>query len=275
MPVKRYRPTSAGRRFLTVMDFSELTKKEPEKSLVEVKKKHSGRNNNGHITVRHKGGGYRRQYRIIDFKRTKDAIPAKVAAIEYDPNRSARIALLHYRDGEKRYILAPLGIKVGDVVESGLKADIKTGNALPLSAIPLGTVVHNVELRPGQGGKLVRSAGGSAQLMAKEGEYATLRMPSGEMRKILLVCRATIGQLGNVDHENEVVGKAGRQRQRGKRPSVRGVAMNPVDHPHGGGEARSTSGRPPTTPWGKMTMGKKTRRNKRTTKMIVRRRSSK
>ena len=276
MPVKRYRPTSAGRRFLTVMDFSELTKnKEPEKSLVEVKKKHSGRNNNGHITVRHKGGGYRKQYRIIDFKRTKDAIPAKVAAIEYDPNRSARIALLHYRDGEKRYILAPAGIKVGDVVESGLKADIKTGNALPLSSIPLGTVVHNVELRPGQGGKLVRSAGGSAQLMAKEGDYATLRMPSGEMRKILLVCRATIGQLGNVDHENEVVGKAGRQRHRGKRPSVRGVAMNPVDHPHGGGEARSTSGRPPTTPWGQMTMGKKTRRNKRTTKMIVRRRSSK
>jgi large subunit ribosomal protein L2 len=275
MPVKRYRPTSAGRRFLTVMDFSELTKKEPEKSLIEVKKKHSGRNNNGHITVRHKGGGYRKQYRIIDFKRTKDAIPAKVAAIEYDPNRSARIALLHYRDGEKRYILAPLGIKVGDVVESGLKADIKTGNALPLSAIPLGTVVHNVELRPGEGGKLVRSAGGSAQLMAKEGDYATLRLPSGETRKVQLVCRATIGQLGNVDHENEVVGKAGRQRHRGKRPSVRGVAMNPVDHPHGGGEARSTSGRPPTTPWGKMTMGKKTRRNKRTTKMIVRRRSSK
>ncbi len=275
MPVKRYRPTSAGRRFLTVMDFSELTKKEPEKSLVEVKKKHSGRNNNGHITVRHKGGGYRKQYRIIDFKRTKDAIPAKVAAIEYDPNRSARIALLFYKDGEKRYILAPLGIKVGDVVESGPKADIKTGNALPLSAIPLGTVVHNVELRPGQGGKLVRSAGGSAQLMAKEGDYATLRLPSGETRKVQLVCRATIGQLGNVDHENEVVGKAGRQRHRGKRPSVRGVAMNPVDHPHGGGEARSTSGRPPTTPWGKMTMGKKTRRNKRTTKMIVRRRSSK
>jgi large subunit ribosomal protein L2 len=275
MPVKRYRPTSAGRRFLTVMDFSELTKKEPEKSLVEVKKKHSGRNNNGHITVRHKGGGYRKQYRIIDFKRTKDAIPAKVAAIEYDPNRSARIALLHYRDGEKRYILAPLGIKVGDVLESGPKADIKTGNALPLSSIPLGTVVHNIELRPGQGGKLVRSAGGSAQLMAKEGDYATLRMPSGETRKILLVCRATIGQLGNVDHENEVVGKAGRQRHRGKRPSVRGVAMNPVDHPHGGGEARSTSGRPPTTPWGQMTMGKKTRRNKRTTKMIVRRRRAK
>ncbi|MGH7706394.1 MAG: 50S ribosomal protein L2 [Vulcanimicrobiaceae bacterium] len=275
MPVKRFRPTSPGKRFATVMDFSELSKKEPEKSLVEVRKKHSGRNNNGHITVRHKGGGYRKQYRIIDFKRTKDAIPAKVAAIEYDPNRSARIALLHYRDGEKRYILAPVGIKVGDVLESGEKADIKTGNALPLKSIPVGTVVHNIELRPGEGGKLVRSAGGSAQLMAKESDYALVRMPSGEVRRIQVVCRATIGQLGNIDHENEVVGKAGRQRHRGKRPSVRGIAMNPVDHPHGGGEARSTSGRPPTTPWGQMTMGKKTRRNKRTAKMIVRKRSAK
>jgi large subunit ribosomal protein L2 len=260
---------------MTTMDFSELTDKKPERSLVEVRKKHSGRNNNGHITVRHKGGGYRKQYRIIDFKRTKDAIPAKVAAIEYDPNRSARIALLHYRDGEKRYILAPAGIKIGDLLESGPKADIKTGNALPIANIPLGTVIHNIELRPGQGGKLVRSAGGSAQLMAKEGEYAQVRMPSGEVRKIQMVCRATIGQLGNVEHENEVVGKAGRQRHRGIRPSVRGIAMNPVDHPHGGGEARSTSGRPPTTPWGQMTMGKKTRRNKRTTKMIVRKRSAK
>jgi large subunit ribosomal protein L2 len=275
MPVKKYKPTSAGRRFMTTMDFSELTDKKPERSLVEVRKKHSGRNNNGHITVRHKGGGYRKQYRIIDFKRTKDAIPAKVAAIEYDPNRSARIALLHYRDGEKRYILAPAGIKIGDLLESGPKADIKTGNALPIANIPLGTVIHNIELRPGQGGKLVRSAGGSAQLMAKEGEYAQVRMPSGEVRKIQMVCRATIGQLGNVEHENEVVGKAGRQRHRGIRPSVRGIAMNPVDHPHGGGEARSTSGRPPTTPWGQMTMGKKTRRNKRTTKMIVRKRSAK
>jgi large subunit ribosomal protein L2 len=260
---------------MTTMDFSELSDKKPERSLVEVRKKHSGRNNNGHITVRHKGGGYRKQYRIIDFKRTKDAIPAKVAAIEYDPNRSARIALLHYRDGEKRYILAPVGIKIGDLLESGPKADIKTGNALPIANIPLGTVIHNIELRPGQGGKLVRSAGGSAQLMAKEGEYAQVRMPSGEVRKIQMVCRATIGQLGNVEHENEVVGKAGRQRHRGIRPSVRGIAMNPVDHPHGGGEARSTSGRPPTTPWGQMTMGKKTRRNKRTTKMIVRKRSAK
>ena len=275
MPVKKYKPTSAGRRFMTTMDFSELTDKKPERSLVEVRKKHSGRNNNGHITVRHKGGGYRKQYRIIDFKRTKDAIPAKVAAIEYDPNRSARIALLHYRDGEKRYILAPAGIKIGDLLESGPKADIKTGNALPIANIPLGTVIHNIELRPGQGGKLVRSAGGSAQLMAKEGEYAQVRMPSGEVRKIQMVCRATIGQLGNVEHENEVVGKAGRQRHRGIRPSVRGIAMNPVDHPHGGGEARSTSGRPPTTPWGQMTMGKKTRRNKRTANMIVRKRKGK
>jgi large subunit ribosomal protein L2 len=260
---------------MTTMDFSELSDKKPEKSLLEVKTKHSGRNNNGHITVRHKGGGWRKQYRIVDFKRTKDAIPAKIAAIEYDPNRSARIALLHYRDGEKRYILAPAGVKVGDVLESGPKADIKIGNALPIANIPLGTVLHNIELRPGEGGKLVRSAGGSAQLMAKEGDYAQVRMPSGEVRKILIVCRATIGQLGNVDHENEVVGKAGRKRHRGIRPSVRGIAMNPVDHPHGGGEARSTSGRPPTTPWGQMTMGKKTRRNKRTASMIVRKRNKK
>ena len=275
MAIKRYRPTSAGQRFITTIDFKDLTKKKPEKSLVEVKKKHSGRNNNGHITVRHKGGGTRRQYRIIDFKRQKDAIPAKVAAIEYDPNRSARIALVAYRDGEKRYILAPVGLEVDSMVESGEAADIKTGNCLPIKNIPLGTVVHNVELRPGEGGKLVRSAGSSAQLMAKEGAYAQLRMPSGEVRRILAVCRATIGQLGNLDHENVIIGKAGRMRNMGKRPSVRGIAMNPVDHPHGGGEARSTSGRPPTTPWGQMTMGKKTRRNKRTTKLIVRKRSSK
>jgi large subunit ribosomal protein L2 len=276
MPVKRFRPTSAGMRFKTVNDFKELTKdKSPEKQLMEVKKKHSGRNNNGHITVRHKGGGTRRQYRIIDFKRGKDAIPAKVAAIEYDPNRSAHIALVFYRDGEKRYILAPTGLKVGDVIESGPAADIKLGNTLPIVNIPLGTVIHNIELRPGEGGKLVRSAGTSAQLMAKEGEYAQVRMPSGEVRKILARCRATIGQLGNQDHENIVIGKAGRIRHMGKRPSVRGIAMNPVDHPHGGGEARSTSGRPPTTPWGQMTMGKKTRRNKRTKKMIVRGRNAK
>jgi large subunit ribosomal protein L2 len=257
------------------MDFSSLTKKKPERSLVEVRQKHAGRNFNGHITVRHKGGGTRKLYRIIDFKRTKDGIPAKCAAIEYDPNRSARIALLHYKDGEKRYILAPHNLKVGDFVESGPEADIKIGNALPISAIPLGSVIHNIELRPGEGGKLVRTAGASAQLMAKEGTYAQVRMPSGEVRRILMVCRATIGQLGNVDHENEVVGTAGRQRHRGKRPSVRGIAMNPVDHPHGGGEARSTSGRPPTTPWGQMTMGKKTRRNKRTSSMIVRKRGAK
>ena len=275
MPVKKYKPTSAGRRFMTTMDFSELSKVAPERSLVEVSKKHSGRNNNGHITVRHKGGGYRVQYRLIDFKRTKDEIPAKVATIEYDPNRSARIALVNYKDGEKRYILAPVGLKVGDKIESGPNADIKNGNCLPIKNIPLGTVIHNIELRPGQGGKLVRSAGSSAQLMAKEGEYAQVRMPSGEVRKILMICRATIGQLGNVDHENEIVGKAGRKRHRGIRPSVRGIAMNPVDHPHGGGEARSTSGRPPTTPWGQMTMGKKTRRNKRTAKMIVRKRGAK
>ena len=273
MPVKKFKPTSPARRFPTVLDLSELTKKEPESRLVEVRKKTSGRNNNGHITSRHRGGGTRRRYRIIDFKRAKDSIPAKVAAIEYDPNRSAHIALLAYRDGEKRYILAPAGLRVGDVVESGPNADIKTGNTLPLANIPEGTVVHNVELRPGEGGKLVRTAGAAAQLMAKEAGYAQVRMPSGEVRKIQLACRATIGQLGNLEHENEIIGYAGRQRHRGKRPHVRGIAMNPVDHPHGGGEARSTSGRPPTTPWGQMTMGKKTRRNKRTTKMIVRRRS--
>ena len=275
MAVKRYRPTSAGQRFITTIDTKDLTKKKPEKSLVEVKKKHSGRNNNGHITVRHKGGGTRRQYRIIDFKRQKDKIPGKIAAIEYDPNRSARIALVNYRDGEKRYVLAPVGLEIGQIIESGEGADIKTGNCLPIKNIPLGTVIHNIELRPGEGGKLVRSAGSSAQLMAKEGDYAQVRMPSGEVRRILMVCRATIGQLGNLDHENVVIGKAGRIRHMGKRPSVRGIAMNPVDHPHGGGEARSTSGRPPTTPWGQMTMGKKTRRNKRTSKMIVRKRSAK
>jgi large subunit ribosomal protein L2 len=275
MPVKKYRPTSPGRRFITTMDFSELSKVAPQKSLVEVGKKHSGRNNNGHITVRHKGGGTRALYRIIDFKRSKDGVPAKVATIEYDPNRSCRIALVHYRDGEKRYVLAPLGLKVGDAIESGPGADIKVGNALPIKNIPVGTVIHNIELRPGQGGKLVRSAGVSAQLMAKENEYSQVRMPSGEVRKIHIECRATIGQIGNVEHENQIIGKAGRSRHMGKRPSVRGIAMNPVDHPHGGGEARSTSGRPPTTPWGQMTMGKKTRRNKRTAKMIVRKRGSK
>ena len=275
MPVKKYKATSAGKRFMTTLDFSDLSAVAPERTLVEVRKKNAGRNFNGHITVRHRGGGTRKLYRIIDFKRTKDAIPATVATIEYDPNRSARIALLHYRDGEKRYILAPAGLQLGDRVESGPNSDIKTGNCLPLQNIPVGTVIHNIELRPGQGAKMVRSAGGAAQLMAKEGAYAQVRMPSGEVRQVLVGCRATIGQLGNLEHENEIIGKAGRQRHRGKRPTVRGIAMNPVDHPHGGGEARSTSGRPPTTPWGQMTMGKKTRRNKRTAKMIVRKRGAK
>jgi len=273
MAIKKFRPTSPGRRFMTVTPFDDVTKTKPENPLLEPKKKHAGRNFNGHITVRHRGGGHKVMYRKIDFARRKDGVPARVAAIEYDPNRSAHIALLHYRDGEKRYILAPLGLGVGDVIVSGPEADIKTGNALPLSSIPLGTVVHGVELTPGGGAKLVRSAGGAAQLMAKEGEYAQLRMPSGEVRMILVGCRATIGQLGNLEHENQVIGKAGRVRWLGRRPHVRGVAMNPVDHPHGGGEARSTAGRPPTTPWGVMTMGKKTRRNKRTTKFIVKRRS--
>jgi large subunit ribosomal protein L2 len=275
MALKKFKPTSPGRRFAQLSSFGELTKKPPEDRLLEPRRKHAGRNFNGHITVRHRGGGHKVMYRIIDFKRAKDGVPAKVAAIEYDPNRSSRLALLHYRDGDKRYILAPLGLVVGDTVVSGPAADIKTGNALPLSNIPLGTVIHNIELMPGEGGKLVRSAGGSAQLMAKEGEYAQVRMPSGEVRKIAVVCRATIGQLGNIDHENQVVGKAGRSRWLGRRPHVRGVAMNPVDHPHGGGEARSTAGRPPTTPWGVMTMGKKTRRNKRTSKFIVKRRGKK
>src|ERR1700674_3776075 len=275
MPIKKFKPTSPGRRFMTITAFDDITKKKPENALLEPKHKHAGRNFNGHITVRHRGGGHKQMYRRIDFARRKDGVPAKVAAIEYDPNRSARIALLHYRDGEKRYILAPLGLGVGDSVVSGPDADIKTGNALPLSSIPAGTIIHNIELTPGGGGKLVRSAGGQAQLMAKEGTYAQVRMPSGEVRMIGVLCRATIGQLGNLEHENAVIGKAGRIRWLGRRPQVRGIAMNPVDHPHGGGEARSTAGRPPTTPWGVMTMGKKTRRNKRTTKFIVKRRSKK
>ncbi|MDQ2818324.1 MAG: 50S ribosomal protein L2 [Candidatus Eremiobacteraeota bacterium] len=273
MPVKKFKPTSPGRRFMAISTFEGLTKKAPEESLIEPLKKTAGRNFNGHITVRHRGGGHKVMYRQIDFKRAKDGVPAKVAAIEYDPNRSSRIALLHYRDGEKRYVIAPLGLKRGDVIESGPQADIKIGNALPLANIPVGTVLHNIELAPGGGGKLVRTAGGSAQLMAKEGDYAQVRMPSGEVRKIAYGCRATIGQIGNVEHENQVVGKAGKSRWLGKRPQVRGIAMNPVDHPHGGGEARSTAGRPPTTPWGEMTMGKKTRRNKRTTKFIVKKRA--
>ena len=272
MALKKFKPTSPGRRFMTVLSFEELAQKQPERLLIEAKSEHAGRNFSGHISVRHRGGGHKVRYRKVDFVRRKDGVPARVAAIEYDPNRSARLALLHYRDGEKRYILAPLGVRVGDVVESGPNADIKAGNALPLASIPLGTVIHNLELSPGEGAKLVRSAGAAAQLMAKEGAYAQVRMPSGEVRMIAVTCRATIGQLGNVDHENQAIGKAGRSRWLGRRPTTRGVAMNPVDHPHGGGESKSTPGRPPTTPWGEMTLGKKTRRSKRTDKFIVKRR---
>ncbi|MEG6616898.1 50S ribosomal protein L2 [Peptococcaceae bacterium 1198_IL3148] len=275
MAVKKYKPTSPGRRFVTTASFEEITKTEPEKSLLAPLKKQSGRNNQGRLTVRHRGGGHKRMYRIIDFKRDKDAIPAKVASIEYDPNRSARIALLNYADGEKRYILAPHGLTVGTVVESGPEADIKVGNALPLANIPVGTMIHNIELYPGRGGQMVRSAGASAQLMAKEGKYATLRMPSGEMRMVLQTCRATIGQVGNIEHENITIGKAGRARHLGKRPSVRGVVMNPVDHPHGGGEGRSPVGRNPVTPWGKPALGARTRKKKSSDRLIVKRRNKK
>jgi large subunit ribosomal protein L2 len=271
MPIRKYKPTSSGRRFMTVSTFEEVTKTEPEKSLLEPLSKKGGRNNKGRITTRHQGGGHKRRFRVIDFKRGKDGVPAKVAAIEYDPNRSARIALLHYADGEKRYILAPARLKVGDRVESGPAADIKPGNSLPLANIPTGTMIHNVELKPGKGGQLARSAGSSIQLVAKEGSYATLRLPSGEMRRVLVACRATIGQVGNVDHENVSGGKAGRSRWRGKRPTVRGSAMNPVDHPHGGGEGKSKGGRHPVTPWGVPTLGKRTRRkHKESDRLIVR-----
>ncbi|WP_031517210.1 50S ribosomal protein L2 [Desulfofalx alkaliphila] len=269
MAIKKYKPTSPGRRFVTVSTFDEITKSEPEKSLLAPLSKKAGRNSQGRITVRHRGGGHKRMYRIIDFKRDKDGVPAKVAAIEYDPNRSARIALLHYADGEKRYIIAPIGLTVGSVVESGPDADIKVGNALPLANIPVGTMIHNIELHPGHGGQLVRSAGATAQLMAKEGKYATIRMPSGEMRMILQTCRATVGQVGNLDHENITIGKAGRQRWLGKRPSVRGVVMNPADHPHGGGEGRSPIGRNPVTPWGKPALGARTRKKNKTSDMLI------
>ena len=270
MAVKSFKPYSAGRRTMTVASFDEITTDKPEKSLVERIKKNGGRNQQGKLTVRHQGGGHKRLYRIIDFKRTKDGIPAKVATIEYDPNRSARIALLNYVDGEKRYIIAPNGLKVGDMVESGPNADIKPGNALPLRNIPVGTEVHNVELKIGKGAQLVRSAGASAQLMAKDGDYATLRMPSGEMRKVHINCRATVGIVGNLEHENITIGKAGRNRWLGKRPENRGVAMNPNDHPHGGGEGRSPVGRKnPVTKWGKCAMGAKTRRKKASDKLIV------
>lgn len=273
MAIKSFKPYSAGRRFMTVSSFEEITAKKPEKSLVESLKSKGGRNFQGRLTVRHQGGGHKRLYRVIDFKRNKDGVPARVATIEYDPNRSARIALLNYFDGEKRYILAPNGLKVGDQVVSGPEADIKVGNTLPLANIPLGTLVHNIELKIGKGGQMVRSAGVAAQLMAKEGNYALLRMPSGEIRKVHINCRATIGQIGNLDHENLTIGKAGRNRWLGIRPENRGVAMNPCDHPHGGGEGRSPVGRKhPVTKWGKCARGVRTRRKKASDKLIVKRR---
>jgi large subunit ribosomal protein L2 len=261
---------------MSVSTFDEITKSTPEKSLLEPVNRKGGRNNTGRITTRHQGGGHKRRYRVVDFKRTKDNVPAKVAAIEYDPNRSARIALLHYVDGAKSYILAPARLRVGATVESGPAADIKPGNALPLANIPTGTLVHNVELKPGQGGKMARSAGSGVQLVAKDEDHAVLRLPSGEMRRVALTCRATVGQVGNLDHENESGGKAGRSRWKGKRPSVRGSAMNPVDHPHGGGEGKSKGGRHPVTPWGVPTLGKPTRqKHKASDKLIVRRRKRK
>ena len=273
MGIKRWKPITPGRRFMQTSTYEEITKDEPEKSLTVGLRKTGGRNNMGRVTARHRGGGNKRLYRIIDFKRNKDGIPAKVVAIEYDPNRSARIALLEYEDGEKRYILAPVGLEVGATVMSGPDADILPGNALPLQNIPVGTLVHNIELYPGKGGQLVRSAGAAAQILAKEGNYATLRMPSGEMRLIHLNCRATVGQVGNLDHENEVWGKAGKSRWMGRRPHVRGSAMTPRDHPHGGGEGKAPIGLPhPKTPWGKPALGVKTRRNKRTSRFILKRR---
>ena len=276
MAVRKLKPTSAGRRFQTVSDFEEITRTTPEKSLTEGLTKKAGRNNHGRVTSRRRGGGVKRLYRIIDFKRNKLDIPATVAHIEYDPNRTARIALLHYADGEKRYILAPLGVKQGDVIVSGQKADIKPGNALPMARIPVGTVLHNIELNPGRGGQFCRAAGTYAQLVAKEGKYALLRMPSGEVRKVLATCLATIGQVGNIQHENISLGKAGRNRWLGRRPKVRGVAMNPVDHPLGGGEGRSSGGRHPVSPWGMPTKGYKTRDKKKpSSRLIVKRRGQK
>ncbi|WP_127147687.1 50S ribosomal protein L2 [Veillonella sp. VA139] len=275
MAIKSFKPYSAGRRFMTVSAFTEITASKPEKSLLAKVTSKGGRNNTGKMTVRHQGGGHKRQYRIIDFKRTKDNIPARVATIEYDPNRSARIALLNYADGEKRYIIAPHGLKVGDVVYSGPESDIKPGNALPLANIPLGTQVHNIEMKIGKGGQIVRSAGTSAQLMAKEGNYALLRLPSGELRRVRVECRATVGVVSNIDHENITIGKAGRQRWKGIRPGNRGVTMNPCDHPHGGGEGKSPVGRKhPVTPWGKPAHGVKTRNKKKaSSKLIVKRRT--
>ena len=273
MALKQFKPITAGTRFRRAPSFEEVTASKPERSLLETKKKTGGRNSYGRLTVRHIGGGNRQKYRVIDFKRDKDDVPAKVASIEYDPNRSAYIALLNYADGEKRYILAPIGLNVGDTVMSGANAEIKAGNTLPLDVIPVGSIVHNIEFQPGRGGKIARSAGISAQYMAKEGKYATLRMPSGEMRKVLVTCRATIGQVGNVEHEIVSLGKAGRVRHMGTRPTVRGSVMNPVDHPHGGGEGKSPVGHPgPVTPWGKPAMGYKTRKKKnRSNKFMVKR----
>ncbi len=277
MGIKKYNPTSPGRRGMTSPTFEEITATKPEKSLTTSLKKHAGRNTRGKITVRHKGGGERRRYRIIDFKRNKDGIPGKVSTIEYDPNRSANIALIVYADGEKRYIIAPNGLNVGDTIYSGTDCDIVTGNTLPLANIPVGTIIHNIEMKPGKGAQLVRSAGNGAQLMAKEGKYASVRLPSGEVRRILLVCRATIGEVGNIDHSNIQLGKAGRKRHMGIRPTVRGSVMNPNDHPHGGGEGRAPIGRKsPVTPWGKPALGYKTRKkNKASDKYIVKRRNDK
>jgi len=270
MGVKKFKPTSAARRLMTVSDFAEITHDIPEKSLTQAIKRSGGRNGDGHITRRHQGGGHKRRYRVIDFKRNKDGVPGKVFSVEYDPNRTANIALLHYADGEKRYILAPVGLNVGDTLFSGESVDIRPGNSLPLQNIPVGTVIHNIETKPGRGGQIIRSAGSWGQLMAKEGDYAQVRLPSGMVRKVLIVCRATIGQLGNIDHEIIRIGKAGKSRWLGIRPTVRGLAMNPVDHPHGGGEGKSGQGNPhPVSPWGKKTKGLTTRKNKRTDKFIV------
>jgi large subunit ribosomal protein L2 len=277
MGIKKYKPTTPGLRGMTVSTFEEITASTPEKSLTVTLKKHSGRNAQGRITVRHRGGGYRPKYRIIDFKRDKDEVPGKVATIEYDPNRSANIALIFYADGEKRYIIAPLTLKVGDVIVSGPKSDIKVGNALPLANIPVGTIIHNIEMKPGKGGQMVRAAGNAAQLMAKEDKYAQVRLPSGEVRKVRIECRATIGEVGNDDHANIQIGKAGRKRHMGIRPTVRGSVMNPNDHPHGGGEGKTGIGRvSPVTPWGKPALGYKTRKKKKDSdKYIVKRRNEK
>jgi large subunit ribosomal protein L2 len=275
MALKKFKPITPTLRFKTVSDFSEITTSEPEKTLLRPRKRTGGRNNRGHVTSRHRGGGHRRRYRVIDFKRNRHGIPAKVVSLEYDPNRSARIALLHYADGVKRYILSPIGVQVGDELMSGASAEIRPGNALPLRNVPLGTSVHNVEMIPGRGGQMARGAGAFAQLMAKEGNYATLRLPSSEMRMVRLECLCTIGQVGNLEHQNISIGKAGRSRWLGRRPKVRGVAMNPVDHPMGGGEGRSSGGRHPCTPWGKPTKGYKTRKPKSSDKLIVRRRKKK